>query len=126
MVYGATTKNSTKPLKVFDWIRNSVSVVKFFFRMDERIIKREVINASIDVHPTMPALVIDYDEVNILLTHNGREVATEPTSHSKTIRLQGFDGQTDIHQLAEEIVAKCNLVNPVRLPEIEQLGKLHR
>lgn len=92
-----------------------------FFRMDERIIKREVINASIDVHPTMPALVIDYDEVNILLTHNGREVATEPTSHSKTIRLQGFDGQTDIHQLAEEIVAKCNLVNPVRLPEIEQL-----
>ena len=35
--------------------------------------------------------------------------------------IQGFDAQTDIHQLAEEIVAKCSLVNPVRLPEIEQL-----
>jgi len=40
---------------------------------------------------------------------------------SKTIRLQGFDTQTDIHQLAEEIVTKCSLVNPARLPEIEQL-----
>ena len=27
----------------------------------------------------------------------------------------------DIHQLAEEVVAKCALINPNRLPEIEQL-----
>ena len=40
---------------------------------------------------------------------------------SQTIKLQGFDGQTDIHQLAEEVVTKCSLVNPARLPEIEQL-----
>ena len=32
------------------------------FRMDERIIRKEVINASLDVHPTQTALVIDYDE----------------------------------------------------------------
>jgi hypothetical protein len=88
---------------------------------EDRIIKREVVNASIDVHPSMPALVIDYDEINIILTQSGRERASEPTSLTKTIRLQGFDMQTDIHQLAEEIVAKCTLVNPVRLPEIEQL-----
>ena len=89
--------------------------------MEERIIKREILNAGIDVHPTQPALVVDYEEVNIILTHNGREVATEPVSHSKTIRLEGFDAHTDIHQLAEEVVAKCALINPNRLPEIEQL-----
>ena len=32
------------------------------FRMDERIIRKEVINASLDVHPVQTALVIDYDE----------------------------------------------------------------
>ena len=31
--------------------------------MEDRIIKREVLNASIDVHPSFPALVIDYEEV---------------------------------------------------------------
>ena len=30
--------------------------------MDERIIRKEVINASLDVHPLQTALVIDYDE----------------------------------------------------------------
>ena len=30
--------------------------------MDERIIRKEVINASLDVHPAQTALVIDYDE----------------------------------------------------------------
>lgn len=89
--------------------------------MDDRIVKREVINASIDVHPAFPALIIDYEEVNIILTSNGREVPMEPRQCSKTIRLQGFDSNTDIHQLAEEIVTKCALVNPARLPEIEQL-----
>ena len=53
-------------------------------KMDERIIKREVINASIDVHPSFPALLIDYDEVNIILTSNGREVPMEPRQCSKT------------------------------------------
>lgn len=36
------------------------------FRMDERIIRKEVINASLDVHPTQTALVIDYDEGVVL------------------------------------------------------------
>ena len=65
--------------------------------MDERIIKREILNAGIDVHPSMAALIVDYEEVNIILTQNGREVATEPVAHSKTIRLEGFDAHTDIH-----------------------------
>ena len=30
--------------------------------MDERIIRKEVINASLDVHPLQTALVIDYDD----------------------------------------------------------------
>jgi len=89
--------------------------------MEDRIVRREVINASIDVHPSFPALIVDYDEVNIVLTSNGREMPMEPRQCSKTIKLQGFDGQTDIHQLAEEVVTKCSLVNPARLPEIEQL-----
>jgi hypothetical protein len=37
------------------------------------------------------------------------------------IRLEGFAKDTDVRQLAEDIVTKCPLVSPTRLPEIEQL-----
>ena len=84
---------------------------------DERIIKREVMNASIDVHPSMPALVIDYDEVNIVLTHTGRESATDPVNLTKTIRLQGelrikinsrfFDTGAFFGQKSQILFQKC-------------------
>ena len=51
--------------------------------MEDRIVRREVINASIDVHPSFPALIVDYDEVNIVLTSNGREMPMEPRQCSK-------------------------------------------
>lgn len=37
------------------------------------------------------------------------------------IRLEGLAKDTDVRQLAEDIVTKCPLVSPTRLPEIEQL-----
>ena len=37
------------------------------------------------------------------------------------IRLKSLDGSTNIQILAKEIVDKCKLIHPSRLPEVEQL-----
>ena len=55
------------------------------------------------------------------MSSNGREFPTEPRQCTKVIRLEGLAKDTDVRQLAEDIVTKCPLVSPTRLPEIEQL-----
>ena len=38
-----------------------------------------------------------------------------------SIRVKGLHENSDLSQLAKEIIDKCKLINPNKLPEVEQL-----
>ena len=39
----------------------------------------------------------------------------------KIIRLKSLNSQTDISALAKEVIHKCKLIHPSKVPEVEQL-----
>ncbi|XP_065647919.1 kinesin-associated protein 3 isoform X4 [Hydra vulgaris] len=88
---------------------------------DARFLKRKVKGGTIDVHPTENAIIVNYELEAVILGELGDPMMGERKECQKVIRLKSLDGNTNIQILAKEIVSKCKLIHPSRLPEVEQL-----
>nr|CAG4651737.1 EOG090X049M [Triops cancriformis] len=87
----------------------------------QRFLKRRVRLDSIDVHPVDKALVVSYELEATVLSEDGEPLVGEKKDCQKVIRLRSLGPHTDIHALAREVVARCRLLDPSKLPELEQL-----
>ncbi|XP_022085406.1 kinesin-associated protein 3-like [Acanthaster planci] len=88
---------------------------------DARYLKRKVKGGSIDVHPTEKALVVNYELEATILGEMGDPMLGERKECQKIIRVRSLNSATDIAALAREVVDKCKLIHPSKLPEVEQL-----
>ncbi|XP_070538501.1 kinesin-associated protein 3-like isoform X1 [Ptychodera flava] len=88
---------------------------------DARYLKRKVKGGSIDVHPTEKALVVNYELEATILGELGDPMLGERKECQKIIRLRNLNSTTDVAALAREVVDKCKLIHPSKLPEVEQL-----
>ena len=88
---------------------------------DARYLKRKVKAGSLDVHPTEKALVVNYELEATILGELGDPMLGDRKECQKIIRLKSLNNQTDIATLANEVITKCKLIHPSKLPEVEQL-----
>ncbi|ESP00888.1 hypothetical protein LOTGIDRAFT_140251 [Lottia gigantea] len=88
---------------------------------DARYLKRKVKGGSIDVHPTEKALVVNYELEATILGELGDPMLGERKECQKIIRVKGLNENSDLSSLAKDIIDKCKLIHPSKLPEVEQL-----
>ncbi|XP_052790502.1 kinesin-associated protein 3-like [Mya arenaria] len=88
---------------------------------DARYLKRKVKGGSIDVHPTEKALVVNYELEATILGEMGDPMLGERKECQKIIRVKSLNPNSDLGSLAKEIIDKCKLIHPSKLPEVEQL-----
>ncbi|XP_046844229.1 kinesin-associated protein 3-like isoform X2 [Xenia sp. Carnegie-2017] len=88
---------------------------------DARYLKRRVKAGTIDVHPTEKAIVVHYELEATILGEMGDPMLGEKKECQKIIRLKSLNSTSNIQALAQQIIAKCNLIHPSKLPEVEQL-----
>lgn len=88
---------------------------------DARYLKRKVKGGSIDVHPTEKALVVNYELEATILGELGDPMLGERKECQKIIRVKSLNPNSDLSALAKEIIDKCKLIHPSKLPEVEQL-----
>lgn len=88
---------------------------------DAKFLKRRVKGRSIDVHPTQNAIVVHYELEATIIDGEGDAMLGERQAKQKVIKLTSLNPNTDIAALANEIVEKCKLIHPSKLPEVEQL-----
>ena len=88
---------------------------------DAKYLKRKVKAGRLDVHPTEKALVVNYELEATILGELGDPMLGERKECQKIIRLKSLNSQTDITALAKEVIHKCKLIHPSKVPEVEQL-----
>lgn len=88
---------------------------------EARYLKRRVKGGSIDAHPTEKAIVVNYELEAVILGPLGEPMLGERKECQKVIRLQSLNSTTNIAKLAAEVIEKCKLIHPSKLPEVEQL-----
>ncbi|KAL8617694.1 hypothetical protein ACOMHN_039642 [Nucella lapillus] len=88
---------------------------------DARYLKRKVKGGSVDVHPTEKALVVNYELEATILGEMGDPMLGERKECQKIIRVKHLHENSDLTALAREIIDKCKLIHPAKLPEVEQL-----
>jgi hypothetical protein len=67
------------------------------------------------------AIVVNYELEATILGELGEAMLGERKECQKVIRLKTLNASTDISSLAQEIVTRCKLIHPSKLPEVEQL-----
>uniref|UniRef100_A0A914XR60 Kinesin-associated protein 3 n=1 Tax=Plectus sambesii TaxID=2011161 RepID=A0A914XR60_9BILA len=88
---------------------------------EARFLKKHIKSVGLDVHTTEKALVIKYQLEATILGELGDPMIGERKECQKIIRLKDLNESTDISALAREVVDRCKLIPPSRLPEVEQL-----
>eukprot|EP01137_Pigoraptor_chileana_P023968 Opistho-2@91153 len=88
---------------------------------EARYLKRKVKGGHIDVHPVKQAIVVHYEVEATILADSGEAILGDKKQCQKLIRVKALSPQTNIPQLAEEIIGKCELIHPSKAPEVEQL-----
>ena len=88
---------------------------------DAKYLKRKVKAGRLDVHPTEKALVVNYELEATILGELGDPMLGERKECQKIIRLKSLNSHTDITALAKEVIHKCKLIHPSKVPEVEQL-----
>ena len=88
---------------------------------DAKYLKRKVKAGRLDVHPTEKALVVNYELEATILGELGDPMLGDRKECQKIIRLKSLNEQTDITTLANEVINKCKLIHPSKVPEVEQL-----
>ncbi|KAL3282488.1 hypothetical protein HHI36_005671 [Cryptolaemus montrouzieri] len=87
---------------------------------DARFMKTDRRPGTIDVHPNLNAIVLNYEiEVSIV---GARDIVlhSEKKNLKKTIELPMLNSRTDCLLLAKEVVNQCDLIHYSRVSEVEQ------
>lgn len=59
--------------------------------------------------------------INCFFSHTHTQIHTLVYTHTCSINVKGLGLGTDIQPLAVQIITSCELIQPARLPEVEQL-----
>lgn len=75
---------------------------------------------TLDVHPTLNAVVLNYELEVEILGDDDSVLYGEKRSLKKIIELPMLNTRTDCSALAREVLGHCDLIHPSRLVEVEQ------
>ncbi|CAH1108759.1 unnamed protein product [Psylliodes chrysocephalus] len=101
-----------------------VYICKLFFEMDPeeaKFMRTERKPGSVDVHPNIDAICLNYDLDIQILASKENVLYGEKKSLKKIIELPMINSRTDCHALSKEVVNQCELIHHSRLPEVEQI-----
>ena len=80
---------------------------------DAKSLRRKVKAGSLDVHPKEKALIVNYELEATILGELGDPMLGDRKECQKIICLKSLNSQTDIATLANEVITKCKLNQPV-------------
>ncbi|CAH1183421.1 unnamed protein product [Phaedon cochleariae] len=101
-----------------------VSSCRKFFNMDPedaKFMRTERKPGSIDVHPNVDAIILNYDLDIQILASKDSVIYEEKKGLKKIIELPMINSRTDCHVLSKEVVSQCDLIHHSRLAEVEQI-----
>ncbi|KAJ8955591.1 hypothetical protein NQ318_001421 [Aromia moschata] len=75
---------------------------------------------SMDVHPNIDAIVLNY-EMDVQILGPKENVIHGEKKSKKIIELPMINSRTDCHSLSKEVVNQCDLIHHSRLAEVEQI-----
>ncbi|XP_066251410.1 kinesin-associated protein 3 [Euwallacea similis] len=76
---------------------------------------------SLDVHPNIDAIVLNYDIDVQILGPKDNPLYGEKKTLKKIIELPMINSRTDCHCVAKEVVNQCDLIHHARTSEVEQI-----
>ncbi|XP_018577542.1 kinesin-associated protein 3 isoform X2 [Anoplophora glabripennis] len=88
---------------------------------DAKYMRTERKPGSIDVHPNIDAIVLNYEIDVHILGPKENVIHGEKKSLKKIIELPMINSRTDCHALSKEVVNVCDLIHHSRLAEVEQI-----
>ncbi|KAJ8920653.1 hypothetical protein NQ315_004792 [Exocentrus adspersus] len=88
---------------------------------DAKYMRTERKPGSIDVHPNIDAIVLNYEIDVQILGPKENVIHGEKKSLKKIIELSMINSRTDCHALSKEVVNVCDLIHHSRLAEVEQI-----
>ncbi|XP_022902921.2 kinesin-associated protein 3 [Onthophagus taurus] len=97
--------------------------IKLLQRMDPedaKFMRTDRKPGTLDVHPTLNALILNYDLEVQILGNNESVLYGEKMAMKKIIELPLLNSRTDCTALAKEVLSQCDLLHPSRLVEVEQ------
>ncbi|XP_056631123.1 kinesin-associated protein 3 isoform X2 [Diorhabda carinulata] len=101
-----------------------IYICKLIFEMepeDAKFMRTERKPGSVDVHPNIDAICLNYDLDIQILASKENVIYGEKKSLKKIIELPMINSRTDCHALSKEVVNQCELIHHSRLPEVEQI-----
>ncbi|XP_060518979.1 kinesin-associated protein 3 isoform X2 [Cylas formicarius] len=96
---------------------------KIFYKMEPEVAKymrTERKPGSLDVHPTMDAMILSYEIEVQILGAKENIIHGEKKSLKKIIELP-LHSRSDCHALAREVINQCDIIHHSRLAEVEQI-----
>eukprot|EP00002_Diphylleia_rotans_P030578 TRINITY_DN6297_c0_g1_i1.p1 TRINITY_DN6297_c0_g1~~TRINITY_DN6297_c0_g1_i1.p1 ORF type:complete len:735 (+),score=171.51 TRINITY_DN6297_c0_g1_i1:274-2478(+) len=86
-----------------------------------RFMKRKVRAGELEVHPTEPVIIVNYEVEATVIGENGETMHVEKKQNKKIINVPDLSANTNIQLCAEEIVQNCNLIHPTKLPQVMEI-----
>jgi hypothetical protein len=96
---------------------------KTFYGMDPdeaKYMRTERKPGTLDVHPTLNAIVLNYEIEVQILGAKEHVIYGEKKNLKKIIELPMLNSRTDCYALAKEVVYQCDLIHHSRSSEVEQ------
>ena len=88
---------------------------------EARYMRRKVKAGLIEVDHADCAIVVHYEVEATVLGDLGEPIVAERQDNTKRIKLKTLNENTNIPRLAQEMVEKCKLIHPSKLPLVEKL-----
>lgn len=88
---------------------------------EARYIKKKVKTGTVDIHPTDNCLVVNYEVEAFILGDDGQPMIGDSKKCQKLIRFHSLNPSTNCAALAKDVIAKCKLIHPSKLNEVQHL-----
>ena len=88
---------------------------------EARYMRRKVKAGLIEADHDDCAIVVHYEVEATVLGDMGEPIVAERQDNVKRIKLKTLNENTNIARLAQEMVEKCKLIHPSKLPLVEKL-----
>eukprot|EP01112_Ceratiomyxa_fruticulosa_P010761 TRINITY_DN2863_c0_g1_i1.p1 TRINITY_DN2863_c0_g1~~TRINITY_DN2863_c0_g1_i1.p1 ORF type:complete len:726 (-),score=148.27 TRINITY_DN2863_c0_g1_i1:132-2309(-) len=89
--------------------------------IDASTTRKKIKTGDISLDVEERAIVVSYETEVSALNKNGDPVVIEKKTNQKRLRLKSIDQNTNVPQLAQEVIASCKLIHPSKLPLVQQL-----
>lgn len=88
---------------------------------EQALVHTRTLEGPLDVHPSKNAIVVHYDVEAYITTEYGEPIVADRKECKKIVNVSGLMASSNVTTIAKQLIAQCNLIQPSRLPELEQL-----